>query len=209
MIESDWNAFARALAERVDRALASVRAHAATSREMLDDRPHDGGWSNAEIAEHVVLVNRYLLILADKIARKSAARAARGDLVPERPPRTEHLEELSRRDFRWESPAHMVPTRAIPTAEIAHLLDEQRARCARWIASASGGEGALHTIRMSVVRGDDRLDLYQFLLVIALHAERHARAMERKAAESAASRAIDPPRRECSSIANESPDQER
>jgi hypothetical protein len=36
---------------------------------------------------------------------------------------------------------------------------------------------------MSVVEGDDRLDLYQFVAVIALHAERHARQMQRNADE--------------------------
>jgi hypothetical protein len=37
-----------------------------------------------------------------------------------------------------------------------------------------GGQGSLHRIRMSVVGDDDRLDLYQFLAVLALHLERHA-----------------------------------
>jgi hypothetical protein len=153
---------------------------------MLASRPANGGWSNAEIAEHVVLVNRYLLILADKIARKSAARASRGEPVPERPPRTDHLESLAQREFTWESPAHMLPTGSVPIADVVAALDEQRLRCARLLATAQGGEGALHTIRMSVVQGNDRLDLYQFSCVIALHAERHARAMQRNEAALAA-----------------------
>jgi hypothetical protein len=176
---SEWSAFTTALAERVERALASVRAHANASHGELASRPATGGWSNAEIAEHVVLVNRYLLILADKIARKSAARASRGEPVPEHPSRTGHLEALAEREFTWESPAHMLPTGSVPIADVVAVLDEQRERCARLLVSAKGGEGTLHTIRMSVVREDNRLDLYQFLCVIALHAERHARAMQR------------------------------
>jgi hypothetical protein len=39
------------------------------------------------------------------------------------------------------------------------------------------GEGALHTIRFSVVHA--RLDLYQFLKVIELHLRRHLAQMER------------------------------
>jgi DinB superfamily len=184
MTEStEWSAFTSVLAARVDRALASVRAHAITPDDRLAFRPANGGWSNAEIAEHVVLVNRYLLILVEKIARKCAARASRGDRPPAHPPRTEHLEKLARREFDWRSPEHMLPKRTESSAVVAAALEEQRTRCARMIAELGQGEGSLHTIRMSVVGDDDRLDLYQFILVIALHAERHARAMERNAAE--------------------------
>ena len=41
-------------------------------------------------------------------------------------------------------------------------------------------EGALHTVRMSVV--GERLDLYQFLALVDLHLERHLAQLERAAA---------------------------
>jgi len=176
---SAWPAFVGDLARRLDACFADVRERASASADRLAHRASERAWSNLEIAEHVVLVDRYLLILADKIAEKSRRRAARGEALIGAPPRLEALEKLASSAFEWHAPAHMIPTGALSSAEIDERLRAQHARCAELLASMPNGEGSLHHIRMSVVGGDDRLDLYQFLVVIALHMERHARAMRR------------------------------
>lgn len=178
-----WSAFVGDLSRRLDACFADLCERTSASADRLAHRASERAWSNLEIAEHVVLVNRYLLILADKIAEKSRRRAARGDASIGAPPRLDALEKLASSAFEWRAPAHMIPTGALSSAEIDEQLRAQHAHCAGILASMPNGEGSLHQIRMSVVGGDDdRLDLYQFLAVIALHMERHARAMRRNEA---------------------------
>jgi DinB superfamily len=188
---SAWRAFVAELAQRLERSLDQVRARLRTSPGGLAHRTRSTAWSNLEIGEHVVLVNRYLLILADKIAEKSRRRRARGELPPAAPSRIDHLEKLASSEFEWAAPAHMVPRGNASVSEIDAGLREQFERCAALLAEMPDGEGSLHRIRMSAVGEDARLDLYQFLAVVALHAERHARAMRRNE-ESFAGRADQP-----------------
>jgi hypothetical protein len=176
---SDWRSFAAELARKLEQALGAVRSELCGSGGRSTFRSSADTWSNLEIGEHVVLVDHYLLILADKIAQKSRARLSRGEQPGASPSRTDHLEKLARHDFRWPSPVHMLPTGTSTAAEIDARLGQQLDHCLALLHSMPSGEGALHRIRMSVVGEDDRLDLYQFLCVVALHAERHARAMRR------------------------------
>ena len=135
------------------------------------------GWSAEEIAEHVVLANHFLLLLAGKIAAKGVARRDRGIPLPREASGFEHLERLAARDFAWETPEHMRPTRSVTASETAAILSEQRRRALRLLARTRDGAGALHSISMSVAGA--RLDLYQLLAFVALHMERHARQMDR------------------------------
>ncbi|HEX6886111.1 MAG TPA: DinB family protein [Planctomycetota bacterium] len=153
--------------------------------ERLDRRPPDGGWTPREVLEHVTLTDRFLLILADKIAAKSRLRAARGAAWPAHPPRFEHLARLAGRELVWEAPAHMRPSGDVPTSELRARLAADRAHALALLDGAPGGSATLHRIRMSVVGGeDDRLDLYQFLEVVRLHAVRHGAQIERALAGS-------------------------
>lgn len=172
------------VAPRWEDALAALRARlraafAALDRALEDDeaalrrRPRDGAWSPLEVAEHVALVDHFLLLLAAKIADRGRARAARGLAPPEEPSSLAALERIASRDFRWPAPEHMLPRGGTTAAELRARIAGDLARCEALLDSAPRGEGALHAITMSVV--GERLDLYQFLAVIALHAERHAR----------------------------------
>jgi hypothetical protein len=176
---SAWRTFTEERSRELASALESVRAELRSPRERLVFRSAPDAWTNLEIGEHVALVDRYLLILADKIAKKSSARRARGERPADQPSRIDHLEKLASRDFRWPAPEHMRPTGHASPAEIDAELAAQIERGACLLAAMPEGEGSLHTIRMSVVGADDKLDLYQFLCVIELHARRHARAMRR------------------------------
>jgi DinB family protein len=142
----------------------------------------EGGWSVAEIAEHLALANHFLLILARKIQEKSLARRARGVPVPETPPRLEHLRAIAERSFRWQHPPHMAPSGNLGREELRRRLSGQRDACLGMLASAPAGEGSLHRIRLSVApvgEADARLDLYQFLCFVGLHIRRHRAQMER------------------------------
>jgi hypothetical protein len=189
---SDWRAFVGELGRSVERSLGEIRDRLRAAPERLEFCSKAGAWSNLQIAEHVVLVNRYLLILAEKIADKSRRRLRRGETPSPSPSRIDHIAKLASGDFEWPAPRHMVPSGNASIAAIDAGLREQIDRCAALLEEMPGGEGSLHRIRMSAVGEDDRLDLYQFLAVIALHAERHARAMRHN--EEALARRADQPR---------------
>jgi hypothetical protein len=172
-----WGEFVAGLALRLANTFAEVEAQMSAPREDLERPPGHAGWSALEAAEHVALANHHLLLLAEKIAARSRARLARGERPPEEPSRLDSLEKLASRAFAWESPEHMLPAGGATPREIAACLREQRRRCLALLARMPGGEGALHRISMSVVGA--RLDLYQYLGLIALHMERHARQMAR------------------------------
>lgn len=178
-----WPERSADLAGRLEGALTAVAAWLDEPEALLDFRPEPGAWTAREVCEHVALTNRYLLILVDKIAARSRARRARGDDPPPDPSPVAHLTELATRDFRWSHPEHMTPRGEHGPDEVRAELGQQRERCRALLAELPAGEGALHRIRMSVVGaagdGDDRLDLYQFLEIVALHAERHLRQLER------------------------------
>ena len=177
-----WNDFVRELGRRLERAFHALDIALGSGAEWLDHRPADGAWTAREVAEHVALCDRFLLILVRKIAAKSAKRAAAGRAPPSSPPQVEHLEALGASELDWPHPEHMTPTGALSVPAVREQLVADLAACRAVLAEMPDGAGALHRIRMSAVPGDDRLDLYQFLAVIAVHAERHARQMRRNEA---------------------------
>jgi len=175
-----WRARIAELRARLDRALGTVAAWLDKPNELLDFQPEQGAWTVREVCEHVALTNRFLLILIENIAKRSRARSERGGSPPPGPSPVAHLAELAGRDFQWTHPEHMTPRGKASIDEVRAEIETQRERSRALLTALPAGEGALHKIRMSVVGGDDdRLDLYQFLEIVALHAERHVRQMER------------------------------
>ena len=140
-------------------------------------RPAPDSWSPREIVEHVALMHRYVLLLAQKIAGRGLQRAAQGAPLPVEPSPTRTLEQLAQPSFRWTHPEHMAPCGSRERGELRRELEEQRALCLALLERAPRGEGALHSARMSVV--GERLDLYQFLALVDLHLERHLAQLER------------------------------
>ena len=180
-----WEATIQDLSLRLQRAFGAARTWLDVPDRLFDHRPPDGGWSVREICEHLTLADRYLLILAGKIRDKSRRRALAGQSVTKSPPRFEHLETLARRELAWTHPAHMTPAGRLDRAELDRRLGADLEACLALLREMPAGEGSLHRIRMSVVPGDDRLDLYQYLTVIALHVERHLEQLRRNRAGSA------------------------
>ena len=156
------------------------RQFATPGEPLWSTRPAPDAWSVREILEHVTLTDHFLLILVEKLAARCRKRLARGDEVPAEPSDVTHLERIARREFTWQHPEHMTPTGELEPASLDRQLCADRDRCLALLDEFPDGGGALHTIRMSVV--DARLDLYQFLAVIDLHARRHVRQLERNRA---------------------------
>ena len=177
MSAETWRGGTGHLAVRLVRAFGCIESLLARPAWDLERRPAAGGWSAAEVAEHVALTNHHLLLLVEKIADRARTRAERGELPTEAVSPTGDLARIAERGFRWESPEHMVPRGSATPRELARTLRGQRRRCLAPLLAMREGEGALHAISMSVVGA--KLDLYQFLTVIALHLERHAAQMER------------------------------
>jgi len=85
----------------------------------------------------------------------------------------DRLEIIGRRGtFAWDCPPHMRPSGEMPMDEIRSLLGRQREECLEIPAKLSRRRGALHRIKMSV-NNCGRLDLYQWLYFLTMHAARH------------------------------------
>ncbi len=140
-------------------------------------RPPDGGWTVDEVLEHVTLTNHYLLLVIRKSAGKALARAARQGPVTEGESDLRRLDPIGERgSFPWKRPDHMVPTGEKPTGEMRSLMRGQVRECLDLLRRLGGGEGSLHRVRMSV-HDSGRLDVYQWLQFLALHARRHLAQM--------------------------------
>ena len=144
----------------------------------LDDAPGPPVWSAREVLEHVTRTDHFLLKLVDKLADHAARRAARGVPWPAGPPDFAGLARLASSEFRWESPAHMRPTGSVAAERIEAALGEDARRAREHLRRLPRGEGTLHRIRFSPV--DRHLDLYQYLVVLGLHAARHLASLERR-----------------------------
>lgn len=180
-----WRAACAELAARTRARFDALAAWSAADARLAEHRPAPGAWTVREVLEHVALADRCLLVLAQKIAQKSARRALAGAPWPAHPPRFEHLARLSSRELVWRHPAHMTPSGAGALADHGRRLRADRDACLALLAAQPAGEGTLHVIRMSVVGGDDRLDLYQYIECLGLHARRHLAQLERNAASAA------------------------
>lgn len=183
MPPQDWPGAITALRDRLSSTFEPLVALAHSQAPWLAARPEPGGWTGAEVLEHIALTDHFLLRLAQKIGDKAAMRAARGDEWPTAPPEFAHLEAIAAREHSWPHPEHMTPTGEASLGEVAQELTEHLAIAHGWLERQPYGEGTLHRIRMSVVGDagaeDDRLHLYQFLAVIELHARRHRAQLAR------------------------------
>jgi len=66
----------------------------------------------------------------------------------------------------------MVPTGGLPSDDTRARLHAQHQETLAILGSLQHGEGSLHLVRMSV-QDLGKLDLYQWLAFLALHARRH------------------------------------
>lgn len=153
---------------------------------MLQYEPRDGGWSSLKVLEHITLTSHFLLIIIDKASQKSIQRAAftpipqdwnTYELLPK------SLEDIGvHRSFSWVRPEHMEPSGKVALAEIRVRMMEQFDRCYQHLLTLKNGEGRLCKTTMSV-NEIGKLDVYQYIYFLVLHAKRHLTQLERNRVE--------------------------
>jgi hypothetical protein len=162
--------------EHIDRTRARLlSAVEGLSEEQQGFSPAPERWSVAQLCEHLSIVEGNVAALLGKLLGKAeesgAGAAAAGDFDPV------SIEEFVERArvVKYEAPERIRPTGALPLADSLARLSESRA--------------ALHALRPRVERADGRaihfphpawgpLDLYQWLLFVGAHEDRHLAQIE-------------------------------
>jgi DinB superfamily len=163
--------------EHIDRTRASlVAAVEGLSDEQQAFSPAPDRWSVAQLCEHLSIVEGNVATLLDKILSKGEESGDAAAAVPDiftDPVSIEEFVERSR-GVKLEAPERIRPT-GISLADSLARLRESRA--------------ALHSLRPRVERADGRalrfphpawgpLDLYQWLLFVGAHEDRHLAQIE-------------------------------
>lgn len=134
------------------------------SREQLHYRPEPGRWTVAECLEHIVTVELRLLGVIQKTletAPDSSKRSAMEDAAM--------FANVKGRVVRFQAPEIVVPTGRWPDEQ---LLNEFEAARRQTLDFAAGTTADLRP-RFFKHPAFGELDLYQWLLLIAAHSDRH------------------------------------
>lgn len=149
-------------------------------RDTLKLRTPGEEWSVGEILEHICLADKYLLMLIEKGRRralKKVDQAAIANKLENYELSDARLEEIGVNDsFEWKPPKHMVPTGTMTLEEIRKELAGQEARLRENLELMKNGEGVLAETAMSV-NSLGKLDVYQYIYFLLLHARRHVEQM--------------------------------
>lgn len=154
--------------------------------DMQEDQLHglrlNGGWSIAEILEHISLTNHYLLILIRKGAIKALEKAAHESyrhLLDGYDIDWAKMELIGRPEaFNWQRPDHMVPTGNVSLDAVKDKLCLQEEECLDLLSQLSDGQGVLYKTTMSV-NNLGKLDVYHYIVFLVEHAKRHLVQMEK------------------------------
>jgi len=148
---------------------------------LLDHRPVGGEWNVRELLEHVMLTNRFLLILIDKGSSKALCKEYNGDyselLENYRLENSAMLEIGIHKSFEWHRPEHMAPTGQLLLDEVRDEIRDQLNRCLIHLELLQNGEGLLFKTTMSV-NALGKLDVYQYIFFLAMHVRRHLQQLE-------------------------------
>lgn len=152
-------------------------------------RPANGGWSSMQVLEHIMLTSHFLLIIIDKGAVKAKRRALTTPVRENWEDYTFVSNALDKvaihKSFAWDRPLHMEPTGIVPLGEVKDRILEQFLRCEAYLELLKNGEGTLYLTTMTV-NGIGKLDVYQYIYFLILHAKRHLTQLQRNRAEFAA-----------------------
>jgi hypothetical protein len=154
------------------RLLAAVEG---LSEEQQSFSPAPDRWSVAQLCEHLSIVEGNVATLLDKLLAKAEESGTGGATSGAFEPIS--IEEFVERSrvVKFEAPERIRPTGALSVADSLARLSESRA--------------ALHALRPRVERADGRalrfphpawgpLDLYQWLLFVGAHEDRHLAQIE-------------------------------
>ena len=146
-------------------------------------KPSSGGWSVNEVLEHVMLTNHFLLIIIMKGREKALKKRetlSGSEIVPENYSLSNSalLEIAQPNAFVWQRPEHHLPSGQKPLYKIRHEIRDQLDECLITLELLPNGEGVLHQTTMSV-NNLGKLDVYQYVYFLALHAQRHIKQMDK------------------------------
>jgi len=151
------------LADSRERLLATVQG---LSREQLHYRPAPGRWTVAECVEHIAVVEGRVLGLIQKtlsdgpaLSKRSAMEGRDSALV----------EDVAGRVTRFQAPEYLVPRGQWPDEQLLKEFEAVR-QGTREFASSTGADLRKHFYAHPVL---GELDLYQWLLLIGAHCDRH------------------------------------
>lgn len=146
------------------------------SCETLGYSPQNGGWSCAQVLEHVSLTNSFLLI----IIRRHVDKALKANSLNSTP--QIQLDRLSRigdpAAFKWPHPTHMTPSENPNISEVAKKLLEQFTECQALLAELGKSSGFSRSVNMSV-DGLGKLNMYEWIEFLAQHGIRHIAQIDR------------------------------
>jgi hypothetical protein len=153
-----------------------------SDKVLLIYQPKNNGWSVRNVLEHIALTNHFLLILIKKGTLKALANAKKidySDLLNSYNFDWHNLKAVGEHEsFYWNRPDHMEPTGAVDIAEVKTQLEQQLAECFNCLAQLKNGEGVLYKTTMTV-NGLGKIDVYHYLLFLAMHAKRHLTQMQK------------------------------
>jgi len=162
----------------LEAARAGVDPYFDAPPEALGYRPADGGWTTAQVLEHITLTSHFLMIVIRKSTAKAIQRAARSGAPESGESDLALLADIGRHGaFRWIRPEHMEPGEEPDLPAVRERFHQQLDECRGFLDAMPNGEGALIQVRMSV-NNSGKLDVYQWIYFLAQHALRHVTQME-------------------------------
>jgi hypothetical protein len=154
--------------------------------EYLNYQPNNNGWTMRKVLEHISLTNHFLLILVKKGTLKAIAKAEKTDysnmLVDYNVDWSKLKAVGKHQSFYWNRPEHMEPAGVLELDVIKQTLQQQLIECLGCLDQLKNGEGVLYKTTMSV-NGLGKIDVYHYILFLAMHAKRHVTQIEKIKAE--------------------------
>lgn len=144
--------------------------------------PKNGGWSITQILEHIGLTNHFLLILIEKGKKKALKNLHNLNLEEELAQYrfgSNKLEDVGKHlSFGWIRPEHMEPNGTKTLSEVKAQLATQLQQCQDALTEMPNGEGILYKTTMTV-NELGKIDVYEYIYFLAMHAQRHIEQMEK------------------------------
>jgi len=151
----------KGLDESRERLLSALRG---LSREQLEYRPSADRWSVAECAEHIIVVEQFVLEGLRNLVKQPPDSAKRSDwegrdlLL---------VKTVAERTTRLQAPERICPNGRWPIEKLAPEFEAHRTRSREFVASLE------EDLRSRTYLHPALVDAYQCILLIASHCDRH------------------------------------
>jgi len=137
------------------------------TREQLHHRPAPGRWTVAECLEHIAVVEGRVLLSIQKTLEAGPADSSKRSAMEGQDDAL--VASVAGRATRFQAPDVLVPTGRWPDEQLLEEFEAVRHQT-RDFAAGTGADLRRHFYRHPVI---GELDLYQWLLLIAAHCDRH------------------------------------